>query len=256
MRCPRCHRVEPVSAEACSSCGFELSAIQEADAHMNICPDRAPSSPLQDFELTGPSAVRPTARRTTSSLPLTRPLSVGCRALKIPKLQTQKSALPLGTPQVLPTYGRGFTSSTTAADCENQPSYLLGRRFAAAVVDTLILANINNVVVYLTLRMVGLGLSDVGSLPVVPLTCFLLLFDATYFVMLTAFGGQTIGRMAVGLRVEKRGGHTVPMVGALVRTMCYAASIVPVGLGFVSLFLGSRRTLHDLVTDTMVVRVS
>ena len=69
-------------------------------------------------------------------------------------------------------------------------------------------------------------------------------------------GGQTVGKMAVGLRVEGVNGSPVTLGRALGRTAAYAVSVLPVGLGCVWLLLGRGRALHDVLADTRVVKVS
>ncbi len=59
---------------------------------------------------------------------------------------------------------------------------------------------LDGVVLYFTLQMCGLGLSQLALLPKTPLAGFLLLLNGGYLAAFTA-GGQTIGKMAVGLRV-------------------------------------------------------
>ena len=111
-------------------------------------------------------------------------------------------------------------------------------------------------VIYFTLRLAGLQIDAMGQLPPIPLVGFLVVFDLAYLVVLTAFGGQTVGKMAVGLRVERSGGEPVKLIRALTRTVAYAVSVLPAGVGLVGVFLRRRRTLHDLIADTRVVKVS
>ena len=265
MRCPRCHRVESSGVASCPGCGFEFTAVSGPGAGVDVRTDRVPIGPLQDFELRRPPSDRrpsPKARRrsagrrTAASALRSRPLSVRRTTPDIPKFRAQDSALPLEASRELAASRREVEPSPAAADREERPDRLLGLRLAAGVLDAIILASINAAVIYLTLRMVDLAPAQADRLPIPPLTCFLLLFDATYCVTMTAYGGQTVGKMAARLRVEGRGGDAVSMVGALVRTLGYAVSIVPFGLGFVTLFLRSGRALHDLLADTRVVRVS
>jgi uncharacterized RDD family membrane protein YckC len=124
----------------------------------------------------------------------------------------------------------------------------------AGVLDVGILVGVNAAVVYFTLRLAGLPMASVGQLPPVPLLAFLLLFDFGYLSVLTAFGGQTIGKMATGLRVESSRGVPVTIGGALTRTAAYGVSILPAGLGLIGIFLRSKRPLHDLLADTRVVK--
>ena len=127
-------------------------------------------------------------------------------------------------------------------------------RLLAGLLDLSLLCGIDAAVLYFTTRLVGLPLASVIQLPLVPLAAFLIVFDVGYVVALTAVGGQTIGKMAVGLRVEGSNGDPVAPLRALIRTAAYAISVVPLGVGFVGMLLRSGRTLHDFVADTRVVR--
>ena len=55
-------------------------------------------------------------------------------------------------------------------------------------------------VVYFTMQICGLTLLDFGLLPKGPLLAFLLVQNGGYLVAFTA-GGQTLGKMAAGIRV-------------------------------------------------------
>jgi uncharacterized RDD family membrane protein YckC len=128
-----------------------------------------------------------------------------------------------------------------------------GRRLAAAAIDHAILFAIDLAVVYFTLRMAGLEAGDVAALPVGPLATFLLLLKGSYFTAFTAVGGQTIGKMALQIRVI---GDNVDVDGsrAIRRTCAALLSLLPLGLGFLPAFFGAdRRALHDRLTHTRVV---
>ena len=65
----------------------------------------------------------------------------------------------------------------------------VGRRACAALCDLLLLGAIDATVVALTVRLAGLKLVTVDTLPLIPLAAFLLLLDFGYLVALTALGG-------------------------------------------------------------------
>jgi uncharacterized RDD family membrane protein YckC len=83
---------------------------------------------------------------------------------------------------------------------------------------------------------------------------------AGYFVSFTAAGGQTIGKMATGIRVipATDADPSLPRVSfgaAVVRAAAYLVSVLPAGLGLLPiLFTSERRALHDRLADTRVVR--
>ena len=129
-------------------------------------------------------------------------------------------------------------------------------RMLAGLIDVLLLCGIDATVLYFTTQLIGLPLAAVIQVSLFPLAAFLIVFDVGYLVTLTAIGGQTIGKMAVGLRVEGSNGAPVAPLRALIRTAAYTISVLPLGIGFIGMFLRSRRALHDLVADTRVVRLS
>lgn len=129
-------------------------------------------------------------------------------------------------------------------------------RLLAGLLDVLLLCAIDGAVLYFTTRLIDLPLAAVLQLSFGPLAAFLIVFDIGYVVTLTAIGGQTIGKMAVGLRVEGSNGAPVKPWRALIRTAAYTISVVPLGIGFAGMFLRSGRALHDLLADTRVVRLS
>ncbi len=131
------------------------------------------------------------------------------------------------------------------------------KRIGAALLDVSLLGVIDVMVIYLTLRLCGLSAASLGSLPLVPLATFLALIDCGYLVIFTAARGQTIGKMATGIRVIGKETDVVTARSAILRTVAYFVSALPIGLGFlVGLFSREGRALHDRLAETWVVRVS
>lgn len=147
---------------------------------------------------------------------------------------------------------------TAAAAPPDVPAAALPR-LAAAAIDALILGAINLAVLYFTLRLTRLGFADLDLLPPIPLGGYLLLLNGGYFVLFTAAGGQTIGKMAMAIRVvpadaEGRALERVPLGHAIVRVAGYAVSLLPLGLGYLPAVVGQeRRAIHDRLADTRVV---
>src|SRR5207249_3897984 len=73
-------------------------------------------------------------------------------------------------------------------------------RLVAVAIDLVILAVVDAVVVYFTMQICGIGLADLALLPKGPLLAFLLVQNGGYLIAFTA-GGQTLGKMAVGIKV-------------------------------------------------------
>ena len=71
-------------------------------------------------------------------------------------------------------------------------------------------------------------------------------------------GGQTLGKMAVGIRVvPEDDGSSLDLGRAFLRTLMWLLLAVPAGLGFVTaLFRRDHRGLHDRFAGTRVVRAT
>jgi len=130
-------------------------------------------------------------------------------------------------------------------------------RFVAVVIDLVILAAVDAVVIYYTMQICGLALSDLDVLPKGPLLAFLFVQNGGYLVAFTA-GGQTLGKMAAGIRVvPAEAAASLDLGRAFLRTLMWVLLAVPAGLGFVSAIVSrDHRGLHDRFAGTRVVRAS
>jgi uncharacterized RDD family membrane protein YckC len=128
------------------------------------------------------------------------------------------------------------------------------RRLTAAVIDIAILGSINMLVIYLTLALTGLATDQISIIPAGPLATFLVLLDGAYLVAFVAAGGQTIGKMTVGIRVVTEEGGRVAMSSAVTRAVGCGLSLLTAGLGYLPAFLTAEgRALQDRVSGTRVV---
>jgi uncharacterized RDD family membrane protein YckC len=140
------------------------------------------------------------------------------------------------------------------ADTDPMPP--LGARVTAAAIDAVLVGAVDLATVYLTLRMVGLGLSDWQLLPVPPLVAFFLILNGGYLALFTAASGQTIGKMATGVKVVGPDAGPVSLGAASIRALGAMASTMLLGLGlWPALVDPDRRALYDRLADTRVVRV-
>ena len=127
----------------------------------------------------------------------------------------------------------------------------------AGIVDVSLLLAVDSIVLYFTLRLCGLVPAQTFQLPLLPLTAFFLLLNGGYFVAFTAVGGQSIGKMALGIKVIAEDDGSVPIGRATVRTLAYLVSALPLGAGFLpGVMSADRLALHDRLAHTRVVRPS
>jgi uncharacterized RDD family membrane protein YckC len=148
-------------------------------------------------------------------------------------------------------------STTTQDDPRAPRDAAVAARFAAVVIDLVILATIDAVVIYFTMQICGISMADVDILPKGPLIAFLIVQNGGYLVTFTA-GGQTLGKMAAGIRVVPAESEAQLDLGrAFLRTLMWVLLAVPAGLGFLTAVASrDHRGLHDRFAGTRVVRAS
>jgi uncharacterized RDD family membrane protein YckC len=206
--------------------------------------------------ITRPSPPRPplAVRRATPELPRAR--------VEQPRMQLFDLALDADdrTPASVvsqPT-AVGDARSSPADDVDGEArDAAVSARFVAVVIDLLILAAIDALVVYFTMQICGVTADELDILPKVPLVAFLLVQNGGYLVAFT-MGGQTLGKMAVDIRVVPADARESIDAGrAFTRTALWVLLAIPAGLGFLTaLFSHDRRGLHDRFAGTRVVRAS
>jgi len=75
-----------------------------------------------------------------------------------------------------------------------------------------------------------------------------------YHPVLTARGGQTVGKMVVGIRVVRMDGSAVGLGRAFLRWLGFFLSALPSNLGYLWVGLSAeKRGFHDMLAGTKVV---
>jgi uncharacterized RDD family membrane protein YckC len=285
MKCPKCGYLGFELLDACRNCGFDFSFASPPAAspemplrdpaesvtrfddldRLMAAPEPASKPQAEDLPLFSPATLpddEPLIKTPASPRP---PLAVRRATPEVPRARTdhpRAESLDLRFDEPRPVRVTAppatFASRSEAASSEPvddaEPAGVF-RRLFAAVIDIAILSAIDVLVVYLTLEICGLSLPDVNVLPKGPLIAFLVVQNGAYLVALTA-GGQTLGKMAAGIRVVSAEPREPLNVGrAFLREALWIALAAPAGLGFVSaLFSAERRGLHDRFAGTRVVR--
>ena len=222
-----------------------------------------PDSPGGELPLFGPPIVDDRPLIVKASPPRV-PLAVRRATPDVPRLRAnQPRARPLElsldlesppAPAPLPAAALNEHRVLQGAPSEDAS---LGARLLAVILDAAILAATDAVVIYFTMRLCGITLSDLGIVPRGPLIAFLLVQNGGYLVTFTA-SGQTLGKMAAGIKVvTAASGSPLDLSRAILRTLVWVILAIPVGLGFVTaLFSRDHRGLHDRFAGTRVVRTS
>ncbi|MGD7044237.1 RDD family protein [Jeotgalibacillus proteolyticus] len=132
-------------------------------------------------------------------------------------------------------------------------------RVWAYLFDLLVIAAINGLIIYPVLRLTGsMNSSGVVSIGGIATSIMFL----AYFVLMTKFFGQTLGKMVFGLRVRSVKGSSLTWSAVLFRELIgrYVLSIftifgLPVFLFLYAVvaFTPKKQGLHDFIGDTAVV---
>jgi uncharacterized RDD family membrane protein YckC len=147
--------------------------------------------------------------------------------------------------------------SARSGEFSGEPLAEPSSRILAALLDVALLSALDASILYLTLRLLGLATAQIFELPFLPLIAFFLLLNGGYFIAFTTVGGQSIGKMALGIKVISEEESAVPIGRATLRTLAYVLSALPLGAGFLpGVISADRLALHDRLAHTRVVRPS
>ena len=130
-----------------------------------------------------------------------------------------------------------------------------GARLMAAIIDAMLLASISAAVIYFTLRVTGLSIAQIGLLPALPVAGLLLMVTVGYLLMFTVASGQTVGKMAMNIKVVGTTPEALTVSQAALRALATLPSVLVLGLGFVPALVGAGLAVHDRIAHTRVVRL-
>jgi len=280
MKCPKCGYLGFERVERCRNCGYEFSLVSTSPTPELPIRDQPPAtSRFEDLPLErpasgaahGPDELPLFAARTASgdeplikrASPPRPPLSVRRATPEIAKLRAEPQRTPAldfavevdpSTPSITPARPRAGADRAAPPGAAPDDTAPVAARFVAVAIDLLILAVIDALVVYLTLQICGVSFDEFNIVPKGPLIAFLIVQNVGYLVAFTA-GGQTLGKMAAGIRVVSSDAEAVDLGRALVRTVVWFVLAIPAGLGFLTAVLSrDHRGLHDRFAGTRVVR--
>ena len=294
MKCPKCQYLSFESGGRCRNCGYDFSlSVDPVDLDLPIKTGDEPVGPLADFDFASeePAASRTGASRTAAAsgeFPLFRGVHDDAPLVSVPAIPrapvaVRKASVPgprpaprrlhepeLALEPVVPTtdgdpvprpraqepLARDNPTSVRSAAPETASA---AARLMSGAIDLLLLGSLDIGVWYLTMRLAGLELSEIRILPIIPFAAFLAVLNGGYLVLFTLAGGQTIGKMATGIKVinadEAAPTDRVPLPQAVVRSVAVLASLLPAGVGFLpGVFSADKRALHDRIANTRIVR--
>jgi uncharacterized RDD family membrane protein YckC len=83
-----------------------------------------------------------------------------------------------------------------------------------------------------------------------------LLLSSSYFVVLHSFGGQTLGKVFMGIRVISDEGRMLSLGGSFLRLIGYLLSITPMGAGFLWAAIDrDHAAWHDKLACSRVINL-
>lgn len=274
MKCPKCAYVGFEPAPRCRHCGYEFSLL----------PDDPPTAPLLDpvlheriaaaappiVDLPLADDASPSTDPAIEALParlpslFTEPPPPARAPLAVRKTTAERprSRPPAGAARPRPVLVErpdidpaAASDPGAAEDSGPVPAPLVARAFAA-LIDVTLLAGLDVVILYLTLQFSRLSMDDLHVLPFIPMAAFIGGLNLAYLVVFTAQGGQTLGKMAAGVRVERADGSLTTGVAAL-RVLGAVVGGLVVGAGWwMAVARADRRAAHDHLARTRVVKVA
>jgi uncharacterized RDD family membrane protein YckC len=272
MKCPKCGYLGFESGDRCRNCGYEFSLTVGKSDPLELSLDLGPdeSRPPLDLDriIGAPEAAQPEdlplfgddAPLVNAGARPRAPLSVRRTTPEVPRARPRATKTPSTAEMLFETPPAAIGQSLAgprSADASAQTLAAPFSRILAALVDVALLSMLNVSILYFTLRLLGLATSQIAELALLPIIAFFLLLNGGYFIAFTTVGGQSIGKMALGIKVISQEEDTVPIGRATLRTLACVVSALPLGAGFLPVLLSADRlALHDRLAHTRVVRPS
>ena len=126
-------------------------------------------------------------------------------------------------------------------------------RFWAYVVDILILSSIGMLIIKPVFRLFSLEINSPNWYA--PFTIVTAIIFYSYFVLMTKFCNQTIGKMIFGIRVISKDGGQLKWSTVLFREWIgRLISVIPQAIPYIVVaFTPKKQAIHDYIADTFVV---
>lgn len=129
-------------------------------------------------------------------------------------------------------------------------------RFWAYMVDLLVLSSIGMLLIKPVFRLLSIDINSSSWYAPISLVTAILFY--LYFVLMTKFFSQTVGKMIFGIRVVAKGEGKLTWGTVLFREWVgRLISVIPFNLPYiVAAFTPQKQAIHDLIADTIVIHES
>jgi uncharacterized RDD family membrane protein YckC len=126
-------------------------------------------------------------------------------------------------------------------------------RFIAHIIDQIILGTVGAAIGLFFGLLMGQGADrDMAGVAILGMS---VVISVIYYLGFWSMGGQTPGKMLLGLVIVQDDGKPLTFVGALLRFFGYFVSNLVLSLGFAAIaFDATHRGWHDKIASTVVVK--
>lgn len=125
-------------------------------------------------------------------------------------------------------------------------------RFWAYLLDLIVIGSLNRLIINPVFRALDLDLNPISMLAPASIVTAILFYG--YFVLMTKYFGQTLGKMVFGLKVVNLKGNNLSWGTVLFREWIgrFISTTIWITYAIIA-FLPKKQGLHDLFSDTTVV---
>jgi uncharacterized RDD family membrane protein YckC len=227
---------------------------ERGGAELPLFPEEPEGEPARPSPVSDAIAAEPGADDPPADLVVDPDLDLPLRSEDEPELRSEPRALE---PEPLPPPASMWEEATATAEESLPPVERPARpleRAQAAVMDVGLLLGISALIVYFASRAAHVPVE--GLSPVWPwLAGYLAALGLVYATYFTSVTGQTLGKLALDLRVVDVAGQPPSATRALVRAALGSLGVAVAFLGLLPvLFDPAKRALHDRLLRTRVVK--
>ena len=251
IRCPRCDHVNAEGTRFCNDCGLPIEGLCPSCGTRNAAGTHFCGNCGYDFvEASARKPGTPTDLRSTEQPPSRAAPTVACprcHAVNEPgAVYCYSCGLPLaGEPGFAQVHESGIAAYAMGAPAG------FWMRLLALLIDVVILTGAAAIFlpVLFDESIMDETQSDGAFI-------FSSIFNTAYFTLLVGIWGATLAKRMLGMRIVRSDGRRIGMGRALGRELATVLSLVLLLAGYLMVaFRNDKRALHDLIADTVVIRV-